>query len=117
MHGSNGWDVTAAVVALAQLMLDPYFRSVQGYDYTDIASFLCPALSFLTLMRSLSRFLKLVEKEWIRMGHPFTSRMGHFGKTSKHERAPTFLIFLDCVYQVGEIKHVPSACSPLVRRF
>ena len=29
VHCSDGWDRTSHVVALAQLMLDPYYRTIQ----------------------------------------------------------------------------------------
>lgn len=31
VHCSDGWDRTAQVCSLASLMLDPYYRSLQGF--------------------------------------------------------------------------------------
>lgn len=45
----EGRDLSCVVSSLAQLMMDPYFRSVPGFQ--------C-----------------LLQKEWVAMGHPFTSR-------------------------------------------
>eukprot|EP00730_Choanoeca_flexa_P012598 TRINITY_DN4434_c0_g1_i2.p1 TRINITY_DN4434_c0_g1~~TRINITY_DN4434_c0_g1_i2.p1 ORF type:complete len:567 (+),score=128.00 TRINITY_DN4434_c0_g1_i2:49-1749(+) len=75
VHGSLGQDNTAAVVSLAQLFLDPHYRSIKG-------------------------FCQLIEKEWLRMGHPFQSRVGQVGKVNPSLRAPSFLMFLDAVHQV-----------------
>ncbi|EDQ85601.1 uncharacterized protein MONBRDRAFT_29099 [Monosiga brevicollis MX1] len=74
VHGSHGTDITCIVVALAQLYMDPYFRTLEG-------------------------FCKLVEKEWLHAGHPFASRWSPLTRHNKTERAPVFLLFLDCVYQ------------------
>ncbi len=46
-HCSDGWDRTAQIVALAELMLDPYYRTVRGFEL-------------------------LVEKEWISFGYVHT---------------------------------------------
>ncbi|KAH3743660.1 Myotubularin 1 [Pelomyxa schiedti] len=84
-HCSDGWDRTAQLVSLAQIMLDPYFRTLRG-------------------------FCILIEKEWICAGHKFMDRTA-FGKelpiggeTSKdyHEFSPVFHLFLDCVWQITQ---------------
>lgn len=86
VHCSHGWDRTSQVCAIAQIFLDPYYRTMNG-------------------------FAVLVEKEFMSFGHPFHTRAGH-GET-KGERgtnasghggegqvSPIFLQFLDSVYQV-----------------
>jgi len=85
LHCSHGWDRTSQVSALAQLMLDPFYRTLDG-------------------------FAVLVEKEFCAFGHPFHTRSGH-GETSagdyssggSSQRAPIFLQFLDCVWQLTNI--------------
>jgi myotubularin-related protein 1/2 len=70
--------------ALAQILLDPYFRTIEG-----IAT--------------------LVEKEWCAFGHKFQDRCGH-GQDFNHlpdERSPVFLQFLDALYQV--VAQFPTA--------
>ena len=73
-HCSDGWDRTSQLTSLAQLMLDPYYRSLEGFP-------------------------RLVHKEWLSFGHRFETRSG---ARSKEERdfGPIFLLFLDCVYQM-----------------
>lgn len=52
IHCSDGWDRTSQLAALAQICLDPYFRTMQG-------------------------FAVLVEKDWVSFGHRFWDRCGH----------------------------------------
>lgn len=52
VHCSDGWDRTAQLSSLAQIFLDPYFRTIDG-------------------------FITIVEKEWLAFGHRFAERCGH----------------------------------------
>ena len=52
IHCSDGWDRTSQLSALSQIMLDPYFRTIDG-------------------------FIVLVEKDWLSFGHMFQQRSGH----------------------------------------
>ncbi|OAA68145.1 protein phosphatase [Niveomyces insectorum RCEF 264] len=52
IHCSDGWDRTSQLSALAQIMLDPYFRTIDG-------------------------FIILVEKDWLSFGHMFQQRSGY----------------------------------------
>ncbi|RCK63649.1 Phosphoinositide 3-phosphatase [Candida viswanathii] len=54
IHCSDGWDRTSQVSALAQLCLDPYYRTMKG-------------------------FMVLVEKEWVSFGFKFATRADHGG--------------------------------------
>ncbi|KAK6335664.1 hypothetical protein TWF696_002430 [Orbilia brochopaga] len=54
IHCSDGWDRTSQLAALAQICLDPYFRTLDG-------------------------FMVLVEKEWLSFGHKFRDRCGFLG--------------------------------------
>ncbi|ESO84616.1 hypothetical protein LOTGIDRAFT_81473, partial [Lottia gigantea] len=76
VHCSDGWDRTPQIVALAQLLLDPYYRKIEGFQ-------------------------ALVEREWIEFGHKFADRCGHaLDSEDANERSPVFLQWLDCVFQV-----------------
>lgn len=76
VHCSDGWDRTAQLTALAMLMLDPFYRTIRGFEL-------------------------LVEKEWISFGHKFSQRIGHGDRNSSDDqRAPIFVQFMDCVWQM-----------------
>ena len=81
VHCSDGWDRTSQVCSLVQIILDPYFRTMEG-------------------------FAVLVEKEWVSFGHQFAIRNGCELKYS-HERSPIFIQFLHAVYQM--IVQYPTA--------
>jgi myotubularin-related protein 1/2 len=77
VHCSHGWDRTTQISALAQLFLDPYFRTWTGFQV-------------------------LIEKEWLSFGHPFQLRHSH-GEKADTQESPIFIQFLDCVYQLVNI--------------
>ena len=73
---SDGWDRTAQLTSLTLLLLDGYHRTMVG-------------------------FAVLVEKEWLSFGHRFAERHGQrSGEYDNTQRAPIFLQWLDCVWQV-----------------
>lgn len=78
VHCSHGWDRTAQVTAIAQLFLDPYYRTFDGFQV-------------------------LVEKEWVAFGHPFKLRCAHGqdrASRNDDQTGPIFLQFIDCVWQL-----------------
>ena len=77
VSGEKGRDRTLQIVALAQLILDKYYRTIEGFEV-------------------------LIEKQFILFGHEFKSRLGHGVKDCliRKEFCPIFIQFLDCVYQL-----------------
>ncbi len=77
VHCSDGWDRTAQLTAIALLLLDPYYRTLRGFQV-------------------------IIEKEWLSFGHKFAQRIGHGDdRHSDADRSPVFLQFIDCVWQVN----------------
>ncbi|XP_017086942.2 myotubularin-related protein 10-B [Drosophila bipectinata] len=86
LQESNGRDLCCVISSLTQLLLDPHFRSIDGFQ-------------------------SLVQKEWVALEHPFQRRLGHVypaqssGSSSElqeSEQSPVFLLFLDCVWQLQQ---------------
>lgn len=81
IHCSDGWDRTSQLSSIAMMCLDPYYRTMRGFSI-------------------------LIEQEWLAFGHKFAQRIGHLGEDncdksfSDGERAPIFLQFIDCVWQM-----------------
>ncbi|KAL7711870.1 Myotubularin phosphatase domain-containing protein [Entamoeba marina] len=75
VHCSDGWDRTSQIVSLVQLIVDPYYRTIKGFQ-------------------------SLIDKDWIAFGHKFQDRCRHLISTqSVNEYSPVFPQFLDCVAQ------------------
>ncbi|XP_041669189.1 myotubularin-related protein 9 isoform X2 [Cheilinus undulatus] len=77
VHGSEGTDSTLLISTLAQLIMDPMCRSLEG-------------------------FLSLLEREWVQAGHPFMQRCAHsaFSHARLQQESPVFLLLMDCVWQL-----------------
>ena len=63
IHCSDGWDRTSQLSAMAQICLDPYYRTIRGFEI-------------------------LVEKDWLSYGHKFLDRCGHLS-SEKFFSSPT----------------------------
>ena len=75
-HCSDGWDRTSQVCSLVQIILDPYFRTFEG-------------------------FAVLIEKDWVSFGHQFAIRNGcDCRNEKKKEKSPIFIQFLHTIYQI-----------------
>ncbi|KAF9109880.1 hypothetical protein BGX27_007094 [Mortierella sp. AM989] len=102
VHCSDGWDRTAQLTSVAQVCLDPFYRTLRGFQV-------------------------LIEKEWCSFGYKFMDRCGHLSSdknfvalsatnaaantfanvqskfyNNKHirETSPVFQQFLDCIFQI-----------------
>jgi Myotubularin-like phosphatase domain len=96
LHCSDGWDRTAQLSSIIQLLLDPYYRTLEG-------------------------FAVLIEKEWCSFGHKMQDRCGQIreshgkidaalnGRTGFNETefSPIFIQWLDCVWQIA--RQYPTA--------
>ena len=77
-HCSDGWDRTSQLCSIVQIILDPYFRTFEG-------------------------FAVLIEKDWVSFGHQFAIRNGCDHRSEKKkERSPIFVQFLHAIYQIME---------------
>ena len=80
IHCSDGWDRTAQLSCISQLLLDKYYRTLEG-------------------------FIILIEKDWLSFGHQFRFRNGFYSSLdpdagSENQFSPIFIQWLDCVYQI-----------------
>ncbi len=60
IHCSDGWDRTTQLAALAQVCLDPFYRTIRGIEI-------------------------LIEKDWMSFGHKFLDRSGHLGSDKTYQ--------------------------------
>ena len=82
IHCSDGWDRTSQLCALSQIILDKYYRTLNG-------------------------FICLIEKDWLSFGHQFRYRNGFYSTfdcpqniASENQFSPIFLQWLDAVFQL-----------------
>ena len=88
VHCSDGWDRTSQTCALAQLLVDPYYRTIQGFQ-------------------------ALIEKDWLHFGHKFSDRCGFLAGDSR-EISPVFTQFIDATWQLmSQFPQVRRHCADL----
>ncbi|EFA85417.1 hypothetical protein PPL_02421 [Heterostelium album PN500] len=82
LHCSDGWDRTSQLSSLSLLLLDPYYRTIRGFQV-------------------------LIEKEWLSFGHMFGNRVRHGDRNfyADSQRSPVFQQFMDCVHQMQVYYH------------
>ncbi|XP_059614071.1 myotubularin-related protein 10-B isoform X2 [Phlebotomus argentipes] len=74
LQENEGRDMCCVISSLTQIILDAYVRTINGFQ-------------------------SLVQKEWVALGHPFSTRLGHVNSADT-EDCPLFLLFLDCTWQL-----------------
>lgn len=75
LQEEEGRDLSCVVASLVQVMLDPYFRTIPGFQ-------------------------SLIQKEWVMSGYQFLDRCNHLKRSEKE--SPLFLLFLDATWQLLE---------------
>lgn len=51
VHCSDGWDRTSQLCSLGAILIDPYYRTIEGFQVA-------------------------IEKDWVNFGHQFAKRLG-----------------------------------------
>ncbi|RUS71898.1 hypothetical protein EGW08_020336 [Elysia chlorotica] len=92
----EGWDITSQVVSVAQVLADPHYRTMEGFETLVEKEW----LGFGHRFRTMEGFETLVEKEWLGFGHRFSHRNNQTAATQTSGFAPIFLQFLDAVHQI-----------------
>ena len=85
VHCSDGWDRTPQTCSLAQLLMDPFHRTIRGFQV-------------------------LIQKSFCAYGHRIHFRTGHGEKNGSDydsDRGPILYMFIDAVYQL--INQFPTA--------
>ncbi|XP_045680916.1 myotubularin-related protein 10 [Phyllostomus hastatus] len=73
LQEEEGRDLSCVVASLVQVMLDPHFRTIPGFQ-------------------------SLIQKEWVMAGYQFLDRCNHLKRSEKE--SPLFLLFLDATWQL-----------------
>ncbi|KAF8586562.1 phosphatases II [Ramaria rubella] len=101
IHCSDGWDRTAQLSSLAQLCLDPFYRTIRGFEI-------------------------LIEKDWLSFGHRFLDRCGHLssekffltaGTNDNTGSADAAQAFLASVQNKFTPQHHLKETSPVFHQF
>lgn len=75
LQETEGRDMCCLISSLMQVLLDPYARTINGFQ-------------------------SLIQKEWVSLGHPFCDRMRLINRKGAGDQGPLFLLFLDAVWQL-----------------
>lgn len=128
VHCSDGWDRTAQLAAVAEVCLDPFYRTINGFQVLIEKDFVSFGHKFLDRAGHLSsdKFFHSLQSEGAKDGFPagadaeasqqsqpgaaqafFASVHKQFSATvasNSHlkETSPVFHQFLDCIYQILE---------------
>lgn len=121
VHCSDGWDRTSQLTSIAQLLLDPHFRTVRGFvELVEKVRGHGAQVRAWQLALGLTR--PHLHQEWLSFGHQFALRLGANlyasvlpapGETSnsptpptpaEDKQSPIFVQFIDAVWQLGVIR-------------
>lgn len=91
IHCSDGWDRTAQTCALAQLMMEPEYRTKVGFAICVEKNFASYGFKFRE--RGRGQFKPLNTATSATTGSVVM-------QTNEHESSPVFLLFVDAVYQL-----------------
>ena len=99
IHCSDGWDRTSQLSCTSQILLDKYYRTLEG-------------------------FIVLIEKDWLSFGHQFRYRSGFYSLndtpsdiTSENQFSPIFIQWLDCIYQLMSQNYTKFEFNPNLLTF
>lgn len=81
LQEGTGQDLNCVISSLTQLLLDPHWRTMHGFQ-------------------------SLIQKDWVAVGHHFAYRLGHI-LSDDVESSPLLLLYLDCVWQL--LQQFPTA--------
>ena len=98
VHCSDGWDRTSQTLSIAQLILDPYYRTIKGFEVIFVCSI---------QLKKETLFKTLIDKDWLGFGFKFDDRCGHvtpINEDLSKEISPIFTQFLDVVWQLTHQK-------------
>ena len=82
IHCDNGLQSTSAICSIVKLLVDPYYRTCQGFGV-------------------------LLQEEWLSMGFDFSASLGFKIGSNEKQTSVTFLLFLDCCYQI--MNQIPTS--------
>lgn len=97
LQESPNCDSVFVVSSLAQLCLDPFYRTIEGMNKSSIFK-----KKKTNNKKNIIGFAILVEKDWLSLGFPFSKKTGFSSakKSEKDENVPSFVLFIDCLWQI-----------------
>ena len=108
VHCSDGWDRTAQLSSLAQICLDPFYRTIEGLmvvlekEWQAFGHKFQDRTGIVTVSKGNSGVLGVASRLWGKsMGGNESSEVT--GSGVGKETSPVFPQFLDCLYQIWKL--------------